>query len=218
MFSLRFGDTGTRAPVPSGVDWSRQLRFSGMSLPPTICVTEGISMKYVGGENVQLFDIADGGDGRVTVVGIADSGEYAPAIRLSETPWQDAGALVVLDDGTLRWRPLPGVPFVLCDRSQGQSTLDSEIFTGLILEHALPAYHGYYVDGQRIQLLDAVRIAEGQVGKIVAVIAEDQYSSGFERNTWSYLKFGFLVESLDGGLEWYKDADEDLELLSRREC
>lgn len=55
-----------------------------------------------------FFDIADGGDGEATVVGIADSEEYAPALQPPKGVNRDAGVLVVFHDGALKWRPFRG--------------------------------------------------------------------------------------------------------------
>ena len=174
-------------------------------------------MRYPDGSVVRLFDIVDGGDGEATVVGIADSDEYAPAFQPPEGLNRDAGVLVVFHDGSLKWRPLPGAPLRLCRRpgvdEVGPS--DQRADTRILPVAAIPAYHGFYAGGQRIELLDVVETSNGETGRVVAIISENLYSPGFEAKDWSYLGSGFLVESSGAGLEWFKDADEDLK-LSRR--
>jgi len=173
-------------------------------------------MRYPHGDSVQLFDIVDGGDGPAVVVGIADTAEYAPGYQFEVLPRSDAGALVTSEDGSLKWRPLPGVQLTLCERPEGehQDIVSSESHH-LLPASAIPAYHGFYADGRRVELLDVVRVAQGETGKVAAMISEGRFSSGFPAQQWSYLRFGFLVESSLSGLQWYKDADGDLELISR---
>lgn len=172
-------------------------------------------MKYSHGAAIHLFDIVDGGDGCAMVVGIAESAEYAPSYRFVETPKPDAGVLVVFEDGSLKWRPLPGMPLILCEPDESQRMSAAHVAHSSLPAAALPAYHGCYVNGQRVELLDFVRLHQGETGRVVAIIADDLFSPGFKAEDWAYLKFGFLVESSQGGLNWFKDADEDLELLSR---
>ncbi len=174
-------------------------------------------MRYPDGSVVSLFDIVDGGDGEATVVGIADADEYAPAFQPPERLNRDAGVLVVFRNGALKWRPFPGVPLRLC-RHPGVDEAgagDQQADTRVLPVSAIPAYHGFYMDGQRIELLDVVETSNGETGRVVAIISENLYSPGFEAKNWGYLEFGFLVESSGSGLEWFKDADEDLK-LSRR--
>lgn len=170
-------------------------------------------MRCQDGSAVRLFDIVDGGDGQATVVGIADSDQYAPAFQPSTPLNRDAGVLVAFPDGSLKWRPLPGAPLRFCKHSGG--AIDQRIETRVLPVTALPAYHGFYVDGQRIKLLDVVETPNGGSGRVVAIISESLYSAGFEPKDWGYLGAGFLVDSSGTGLEWFKDADEDLKLLRR---
>lgn len=174
-------------------------------------------MRYPDGSVVRLFDIVDGGDGEATIVGIVDSNEYAPAFQPPVRAKRGAGVLVIFDDGTLRWRPFPGFDLRLHGRP---SDVDIKVRfqedpPRLLPVAAIPAYHGFYVDGQRIELLDQVEVGSGDAGRVVAIIWEGRYSAGFEAQDWSYLRFGFLVESSNVGLQWFKDADEDLKLLRR---
>lgn len=165
---------------------------------------------------VKLLDFVDGGDGAMMVVGIAESAEFAPDYQFEMAPRRDAGILVVAEDGSLKWRPLPRMPLLLCERPQGALRNIVEVNMHAPLPAAaLPPYHGFYVDGQRIELLDFVRFAQGEVGRVVAMISEDLYSPSFPAEEWSYLKFGFLVESSTADVQWYKEADEDLALVSR---
>jgi len=170
-------------------------------------------MRYLDGSAVRLFDIVDGGDGQATVVGIADSDQYAPAFQPPTPLNRDAGVLVVFPDGSLKWRPLPGVPLRFCKHSA--AAIDQRIETRVLPVTAIPAYHGFYVDGQRIRLLDVVETPNGGSGQVVAIISERLYSAGFDPKDWGYLGAGFLVDSPGTGLEWFKDADEDLKLLRR---
>lgn len=71
------------------------------------------------------------------------------------------------------------------------------------------------MDGQRIELLGVVETSNGETGRVAAIISENLCLPGFEAKNWGYLGSGFLVESADAGLEWVKDAGEDLK-LSRR--
>lgn len=174
-------------------------------------------MRYSDGSVVGLFDIVDGGDGEATVVGIADSDEYAPAFQPPEGLNRDAGVLVVFRDGSLKWRPLPGAPLRLCRRPdvQGIGASDQRADPRVLPVAAIPPYHGYYVDGQRIELLDVLETSNGETGRVVAIISENLYSPSFDAKNWSYLGSGFLVESSDAGLEWFKEAGEDLKLSHR---
>lgn len=167
-------------------------------------------------DTIKLFDVVDGGDGAMLVVGIAESAEFAPDYQFEVTPRRDAGVLVVAEDGSLKWRPLPRMPLLLCERSQeAQRNIVEANKRAPLPAAALPPYHGLYADGQKIELLDFVQFGPGEIGRVVAIISEDRYSPGFPPEEWSYLKFGFLIESAIADVQWYKEADEDLELVSR---
>ena len=138
---------------------------------------EESAMRYRDESVVRLFDIVDGGDGEATVVGIADAEEYAPGFQSPEGVNRDAGALGVFPDGSLKWRPLPGAPFRLC-RRPGVDEIgcsDQGVDTRVLPVTAIPAYHGFYVDGQRIELLDVVETSSGAIGRVVAIISENLY-------------------------------------------
>lgn len=111
---------------------------------------------------VKLFDFVDGGDGAMMVVGIAESAEFAPGYQFEMAPRRDAGILVVAEDGSLKWRPLPRMPLLLCERPQGALRNIVEVNMHAPLPAAaLPPYHGFYVDGQRIYIRQASRRKNG---------------------------------------------------------
>ncbi|MCC8447150.1 hypothetical protein [Xanthomonas translucens] len=74
-----------------------------------------------------------------------------------------------------------------------------------------------YSNGEVVLLGDKVGIGGGGVGIVVAVIDTGEYSSGYAADEWSYLSAGALVESPQGGLIHYLDAEHDFELLERAE-
>jgi len=137
-------------------------------------------MRYPDGSFVTLSDVVDGGDGEATVIRIADSGEYAPAFQPPGRLNCDAGVLVVFHDGTLKWRPLPGMPLRLCRRpTSGEIRANDLQGTHTLPVTAIPAYHGFYVDGQRIELPDVVQTSNEETAKVVAIVSENLYSPDF---------------------------------------
>lgn len=60
-----------------------------------------------------------------------------------------------------------------------------------------------YLDGQRIQLGDKVALGPVSQGVVVGIVHEQAYLPPFDRDDWSYLGQGLLVES-DHGLIFYE--------------
>jgi hypothetical protein len=72
-----------------------------------------------------------------------------------------------------------------------------------------------YENGEKVCLWDRVRIAGEDCGIVVFSIDDDQYSSLFSNEQWSYLQHGVMIDTTVGGLVHYPEKDEDLELISR---
>ncbi|WP_291773906.1 hypothetical protein [Luteibacter sp.] len=164
-------------------------------------------------DEIGLFDVIDGGDGDAVVVGISDSEEYASFCKFPTVPKRDAGLLVVLDDGSLKWRPLLGMPLIV--RKKILNPQGTQLAERYPPASSIPAYQGCYVSGAPIELMDTVRLDASTFGQVVAIIGKGLFSKNCSSKDWAYLKYGFLVESSHGGLEWMKDANNDLELLWR---
>lgn len=72
-----------------------------------------------------------------------------------------------------------------------------------------------YADGRDIKLGDKVELWNGCFGEIVCSIDTDEYSIGFPKDDWAYLKSGVLVRTERKGVIHYIEPDEDLKLLRR---
>jgi hypothetical protein len=74
-----------------------------------------------------------------------------------------------------------------------------------------------YSDGQQAALGDRVRLWESVFGTIMCSIDDNQYSVAFSRENWGYKGRGVVVQTDDGKIFYYDEADEDFELMSRAE-
>jgi hypothetical protein len=72
-----------------------------------------------------------------------------------------------------------------------------------------------YENGKKVCLWDRVRIGGEGRGIVVFSVDDDQYSSLFPKEQWSYLQQGVMIDTTFGGLMHYREKDEDLELISR---
>lgn len=72
-----------------------------------------------------------------------------------------------------------------------------------------------YCDGNPVLLGDSVDLGGGDTGIVVAVIDQDEFSSRYPMNEWSYLSMGALVESSKYGLIHYSSSEHDFELIER---
>lgn len=71
---------------------------------------------------------------------------------------------------------------------------------------------GNYKDGTPANFGDVVAVGGEATGIVVAVIDAGRYAAGYSADEWGYLKSGVLVESSDGGLIHYPDAERYLYL------
>jgi hypothetical protein len=55
------------------------------------------------------------------------------------------------------------------------------------------------------------RATEFGCGTIVCSIDDDDYTTEFSRDNWSYLKVGIMIRADNGALLHYVEADEDFE-------
>ncbi len=54
-----------------------------------------------------------------------------------------------------------------------------------------------------------------QVGTVVCILDDDQFTSRYPASEWSYLRQGTLIETEDGNLFHYLEPDEDFRFVSR---
>jgi hypothetical protein len=64
-----------------------------------------------------------------------------------------------------------------------------------------------YADGKPIGLGDRVRLLSGETGTIVFSIDSNEYSDGFPKKEWEYLKTGVMVKTDAGALVHFKDPN-----------
>ncbi len=74
-----------------------------------------------------------------------------------------------------------------------------------------------YSDGHKIKVGDKVKLWEGCFGEVVASIDEGDYSTGYPKFDWDYLKKGVLINSDEAGLIHYLEPEKTLILLKRAE-
>ena len=72
----------------------------------------------------------------------------------------------------------------------------------------------YYLSGEEILIGDTVKLGDFS-GKIVFVNPSNQYSNGYPKENWNYLKNGFGVETKKNGLIFQEEPDEDLVLIKQ---
>jgi hypothetical protein len=68
-----------------------------------------------------------------------------------------------------------------------------------------------YANGNVAKTGDRVRLWKDCLGTIVCSIDDGEYSSGFPRDEWDYLKVGVLIKADNGALIHYIEADEDFQ-------
>lgn len=74
-----------------------------------------------------------------------------------------------------------------------------------------------YPDGQQMLLGDVLELWNGCDGVVVCSIDTDEYSDEYPDEAWSYLKSGVLIQSVQGGLIHYLQAEPSFRLKDRRE-
>ncbi|MDO4433318.1 MAG: DUF3418 domain-containing protein [Alysiella sp.] len=74
-----------------------------------------------------------------------------------------------------------------------------------------------YVDGSPMQLDDRVRVAQAWHGRVVALLAQQQYAADFAKDDWQTLANGVLVQFDEAGLVHYDDNElaAELSLVAR---
>jgi hypothetical protein len=73
-----------------------------------------------------------------------------------------------------------------------------------------------YHDGQTVKVGDRVQLWSGCHGVVICSIDDNEYSDGYAREQWVYLKSGVLIQTEKAGLIHYIEADEDLQLIQRK--
>lgn len=66
-----------------------------------------------------------------------------------------------------------------------------------------------YSNGSKIRVGDRVKIGNGDTGVVVACLFSDEYSVGYPRNEWEYLKEGVLLRTDHGALVHLDEMFED---------
>lgn len=128
-------------------------------------------------------------------------------------------ALVRRKDGSLHWRPYPDSRMIFLRGSviSYDGFQFSDDIQGMDCGPVPPPLD-YYFSLDRVELSDEVKTSFDASGRIVAVIARHEYDALIDKVDWEYLGHGFLIASAgSGSLTWYEEADEDLELLHRRD-
>jgi hypothetical protein len=72
-----------------------------------------------------------------------------------------------------------------------------------------------YADGQEAKLGDKVKLGDDE-GIVVCSIDSDDYSEGYSKEQWDYLKKGVMISFQKYGLIHYKEPENDLKLVSRK--
>ena len=72
-----------------------------------------------------------------------------------------------------------------------------------------------YFDNQIVKVGDEVELWNGCHGVVVCSIDDDEYSGGYPKTEWQYLKSGVLIETDNAGLIHYIEPDDALRLQKR---
>jgi hypothetical protein len=72
-----------------------------------------------------------------------------------------------------------------------------------------------YENGEKVCLWDRVNLGGEDKGIVVFSVDDDQYSSRFPKEQWTYLQRGVMIDTTSGGLVHFPEKDEDLELIAR---
>ena len=75
-----------------------------------------------------------------------------------------------------------------------------------------------YSNGEDLRIEDQVTLDERYNGVIKAIIEENQFSTEYPKEQWSYLKTGIIIDTDFGGIVHYQESDiqvEPIELKSR---
>lgn len=72
-----------------------------------------------------------------------------------------------------------------------------------------------YPDGQEVRLGDRVKLGPDREGVVVCSIDTDEYTTEHQKDQWSYLKKGVMINFPLYGLIHYEEPEDDLELLGR---
>lgn len=72
-----------------------------------------------------------------------------------------------------------------------------------------------YANGTEAKVGDRVRLSDGAEGVVVCSIDTDQYTVGYPRTQWEYLKRGVMIDFDKHGLIHYETPDSDLEFVGR---
>ena len=72
-----------------------------------------------------------------------------------------------------------------------------------------------YSDGQDVKVGDRVNLGDDTNGVVVCSMDTGEYTEEYPEEQWGYLGKGVMIEFPKYGLIYYKEAEEDLQLISR---
>jgi hypothetical protein len=72
-----------------------------------------------------------------------------------------------------------------------------------------------YPDGQIAHLGDRVRLWDTAEGTVVCSLDTDEFSDGYPKDQWGYLRQGVLIYSAQTGLIHYLEPEATFQLLER---
>lgn len=74
-----------------------------------------------------------------------------------------------------------------------------------------------YLNGQRVQVGDRIRIGNDCESVVVCVFDSGEFSHSFPQKEWDYLKEGFLVISPGMGVVHYPKMNPEVKFIGRGE-
>ncbi len=66
-----------------------------------------------------------------------------------------------------------------------------------------------YPNGAPIKIGDRIKLANGETGTVVFSVDTDEYSSGFPKKEWQYLKTGIMVKTNKGALIHFSEPNNN---------
>jgi hypothetical protein len=88
----------------------------------------------------------------------------------------------------------------------------------LLVEFTSTGEKMLYLNGVAVMIGDHVSIGNNHkdFGVVVCVIDDNQFSSDYSQNEWSYLKNGVLIEFTKAGLVYFEKFDQEIEFIKRK--
>ena len=66
-----------------------------------------------------------------------------------------------------------------------------------------------YPNGTQIKVGDPIKLSNGETGTVVFCVDTGEYSEGFPKEEWQYLKTGVMVKTNKGALIHFTEPNND---------